>query len=88
MYVDILRWLTLQLFVMDPETLVFDQKQLIEHYIQVAYEGKPVSMFPYKLKKVYNTTNMYLTYKLPSKAIGSIANQGGYNFIEITCIYQ
>jgi hypothetical protein len=51
---------------LDPETLVFDQKKLIEHFIQIVYEGKPLSMFPYKLKKVYNTNHMYLHYKLPN----------------------
>jgi hypothetical protein len=43
----------------DPETLVFNQKQLIEHFIQVVYEGKPLAMFPCKFNKAYNTTPMY-----------------------------
>ncbi len=36
---------------LDPETLVFDPKELIEHFIDIVYERKALSMFPYKTKR-------------------------------------
>jgi hypothetical protein len=44
----------------DPETMVFDENQIRQHYINIMFNNFPLTMFPFHLKKK-SFTERYLT---------------------------
>ncbi len=50
---------------LDPETLIYDENQLRNHFISIIYHNQPVTMLSYTLKKkICKKTHKYLRFNL------------------------
>jgi len=50
---------------LDPESLIFDENQLQNHFINIVYHNQPMAMFPHRVKKRINKThNKILIFEL------------------------
>jgi hypothetical protein len=50
---------------LDPETLIYDENRLRDHYISIIYHNHPVAMFPYTVKhRTYKTSHSHLRFNL------------------------
>ena len=56
-----LAYATALCFNLDVETLIFDEKQLIPHYIK-CIEDKKIEMFPHSIKHVNNTAPIIIKF--------------------------
>ena len=51
-------------FDLDPEKLHFDELELREHYIQIVFESKPLTMFPFSSKRVSSYKKPLIKFEL------------------------
>ncbi len=54
---------TALLFGHNPEEIVFDEKEMVNHFIDIFVKKAPFTMFPFKLKKNISKTNLILCYE-------------------------
>ena len=56
--------LTALCFGLDPETLLFDEHEIREHYLKITFESEPLTMFPYYSKRKSSIKNNLIKFKL------------------------
>ena len=56
--------LTALCFGLDPETILYDEDRLREHYIKIIFDLEPLSMFPHTSKRKTRLQNRILTFEI------------------------